>query len=123
MGLPKATGLFKDLFDSMCKSNKKKSNTKDYGSAANMTEEEKKISFMNRFFVFQKKRNVETNLVQKNMKEELVDVIVDTNDIEMTKIKDTVIINRDIIPTNNPTINPAVIRVKRRHNKNTDKIV
>jgi mRNA capping enzyme len=76
MGLPKATGLFKDLFDSMCKSNKKKSNIKDYGSAANMTEEEKKISFMNRFFVFQKKRNVEANLVQKNMEEELVDVFI-----------------------------------------------
>jgi hypothetical protein len=119
MGLPKATGLFKDLFDSMCKSNKKKSNIKDYGSAANMTEEEKKISFMNRFFVFQKKRNVEANLVQKNMEEELVDVIVDTNDIEMTKIEDTVVINRAIIPT----VNPAIIRVKRGHKKTNTKIV
>ena len=111
MGLPKATGLFKDLFDSMCKSNKKKSNIKDYGSAANMTDEEKKISFMNRFFVFQKRRNVETNLVQKNMKEELENVTIESDNIQMTKLEDKIVIN------------PAIRMVKKYKKKTETKIV
>ena len=113
MGLPKATGLFKELFDSMCKSNKKKINNKDYGTAANMTEEEKKISFMNRFFVFQKKRVVVTEHIQKSMNEELVDAIVDINDIPMTNIGETVVINSVV---NDPIVlNPAIRRVRKTH--------
>ena len=105
MGLPNATGLFKDLFDTMCKSNKKKINIKDYGSATNMTEEEKKISFMNRYFVFQKKRNItDTNLVQKIMNEEIVNVIVETDNIQMNRLEERIVIN------------PA-IRMLKRHKK------
>ena len=70
-----------------------------------MTEEEKKISFMNRFFVFQKKRNVETNSVQKNMKEELDNVIVESDNIQMTKLEDKIVIN------------PAIIMVKKYKKK------
>ena len=106
MGLPNATGLFKDLFDSMCKSNKKKTNIKDYGSSADMTEEEKKISFMNRFFVFQKRRNIpDTNLVQKIMNEEMDNVIVvETDNIQINRLEEKIVIN------------PAVRMVK-RHKK------
>ena len=125
MGLPKATGLFKELFDSMCKSNKKKINNKEYGSAANMTEEEKKISFMNRFFVFQKKRVVATKEIQTNMKEKYDDAVVDTNDIPMTRLGETVVINstvvNPVVDTVNPIVNgkivlnPAVRRVVKKH--------
>jgi hypothetical protein len=119
MGLPKATGLFKDLFDSMCKSNKKKINNREYGTAANMTEAEKKISFMNRFFVFQKKRVVETKNIQMNMKEQIDDEVVNSNDIPMTNIGETVVINstvvNDTVINGNLVLNPAIRRVVRRH--------
>jgi hypothetical protein len=112
MGLPNATGLFKDLFDSMCKLNKRKTNTKDYGTAIVMTEEEKKISFMNRFFVFQKKRNIlDANLVQKMMNEELDNLIVETDNIKINKLEERIVIN------------PAIRILKRNKRKPEIKIV
>jgi hypothetical protein len=55
MGLPDGTGLFSELFRSMeeeIKINKFKA--KDYGDAPNMSSYEKKISFLNRYFVYKK---------------------------------------------------------------------
>ena len=43
---------------------KNKNREKDYGNAMNMTEYEKKISFLNRYFVYKKIRNVNTEKVQ-----------------------------------------------------------
>ena len=54
-GLPEATGLFSELFMNMLEEIKKNKNReKDYGKAAEMTEIEKKISFLNRYFVYKK---------------------------------------------------------------------
>ena len=47
------------------KRNKKKA--KDYGSAVNMNAFEKKISFLNRYFIFKKKRDVNTQKVQLDL--------------------------------------------------------
>jgi len=55
LGLPEGSGLFSELFAVMqneLKQNKFKKD--DYGSAPNMTPNEKKISFLNRYFVFKK---------------------------------------------------------------------
>lgn len=41
-----------------------KNKAKDYGEAINMSEYEKKISFLNRYFVYKKIRNVNTDKVQ-----------------------------------------------------------
>ena len=60
MNLPAATGMFRELFIDMeneAKSNPKKA--EEYGAALRMTEEEKYISFMNRYFVFRKKYSVD----------------------------------------------------------------
>jgi len=60
MGLPNETGLFSELF--MFMQNEVKRNPKkraDYGTSLQMTAEEKQISFMNRYFVFKKVRNVD----------------------------------------------------------------
>lgn len=48
----KPTGLFKDLFDVMMQEDA------EYKEAKQMTNEEKEISFMNRYFIFKKVKNV-----------------------------------------------------------------
>jgi hypothetical protein len=66
LGLPNSTGLFDELFDSMkTEIEKDKRREADYGTAENMSQEEKQISFMNRYFVFRKMRNVNAEKVGK----------------------------------------------------------
>jgi hypothetical protein len=64
-GLSEGSGLFSELYMNMLEEVKKNKNkAKDYGEAINMTEYEKKISFLNRYFVYKKIRNVNTDKVQ-----------------------------------------------------------
>jgi len=59
MGLPEGSGLFRELFINMLdeiKRNKFKATL--YGEAPNMTTIEKEISFLNRYFVYKKVRDV-----------------------------------------------------------------
>ena len=59
MGLPEGSGLFSELFINMIdeiKRNKFKATL--FGEAPNMTKIEKKISFLNRYFVYKKIREV-----------------------------------------------------------------
>ena len=70
LGLPESTGLFSELFGIMeqeIKSNKGKS--KEYGDAINMTAFDKKISFLNRYFVYKKMREVNISKIQLEMSE------------------------------------------------------
>jgi hypothetical protein len=60
MNLPDGTGLFTEMFAQMqmeLKQNPRRS--QEYGMAAHMSPEEKRISFMNRYFVFKKVRSVD----------------------------------------------------------------
>jgi hypothetical protein len=60
MNLPDGSGLFSDLFAQMqqeVKHNSKRN--QDYGAALYMSPEEKRISYMNRYFVFKKVRSVD----------------------------------------------------------------
>jgi len=60
MNLPDSTGLFSELFSSMELEIKQNPRRKvDYGTAIYMTPEEKQISFMNRYFIFKKVRNID----------------------------------------------------------------
>jgi hypothetical protein len=62
IGLPSGSGLFSELFINMLdelKRNKFKATL--FGEAANMTKIEKKISFLNRYFVYKKVREVNIN--------------------------------------------------------------
>ena len=57
MGLPNGSGLFDELFQMMENEiDQNYRNKKEYDSAHLMTLEEKRISFMNRYFVFKKTR-------------------------------------------------------------------
>jgi hypothetical protein len=66
MGLPAGSGLFDQLFDNMNTDVVRDQRlASDYGTAADMTPEEKRISFMNRYFVFKKMRSVNAEKVGK----------------------------------------------------------
>lgn len=74
LGLPEGSGLFSELFLNMLDEiSKNKYKANDYGDAPNMTASEKKISFLNRYFVFKKFRNVDTQKVELDLSDYDVD--------------------------------------------------
>ena len=84
INLPKATGLFSELFTLMESELKMQPKKKaDYKKSMYMSEEEKKISFMNRYFVFKKVRNVDVKKMgeiikkQTKIEEELGESVVE----------------------------------------------
>ena len=99
-GLPEGTGLFNELFLYMLDEiSKNKFKAKDYGNAPMMTYIEKKISFLNRYFVYKKVRVVNTEAIELELSEynessilrDKTDKIYETelqNEIEITQEKD-----------------------------------
>jgi hypothetical protein len=76
IGLPEGSGLFIEMYNKMMDEIKKYPKTeKEYGMASSMMDYEKRISFLNRFFVFQKiaTRNVEklTKSILENISDEI----------------------------------------------------
>jgi hypothetical protein len=70
MGLPSGSALFSELFINMLdeiKRNKFKADM--FGQAPNMTTAEKKISFLNRYFVYKKIREVNIDKLQLDLGE------------------------------------------------------
>ena len=72
MGMPNNTGLFDELYESMENEiRRNRMHESDYGLAPNMSYSEKRISFMNRYFIFQKVRNVNTEKMDKYMDKDM----------------------------------------------------
>jgi len=70
LGLPEGSGLFSELFNNMLEEIKKnKYKEKEFENAANMSAFEKKISFLNRYFVYKKIREVNTEKVELELGE------------------------------------------------------
>jgi hypothetical protein len=66
MGLPAGTGLFHEMFEHMMSEIKRKPHiSSEYGTAVNMSTDEKRISFLNRYFVFRKTTRVNAEKVFK----------------------------------------------------------
>jgi hypothetical protein len=61
LGLPEGTGLFSELYSQMLQEPER--NKCNYGKAFEMTEYEKRVSFLNRYFVYKKIRNVNASKV------------------------------------------------------------
>ena len=82
MGLPNGSGLFDELFQLMkTEIEENYRNKKEYDSAHQMTIEEKRISFMNRYFVFRKTHNVNAEKVYKLLvNRDKVDMFEDMNE-------------------------------------------
>jgi len=69
LGLPSGNGLFSELYMIMLEEMKKNRYSgmgSEYGEANNMSSYEKKISFLNRYFVYKKIRHINTNKVVIN---------------------------------------------------------
>lgn len=65
LGLPEGSGLFSELYANMLEEIKRnKYKASEYNKASNMNEYEKKISFLNRYFVYKKIRNVNAAKVE-----------------------------------------------------------
>ena len=70
LGLPEGSGLFSELFMNMLEEIKiNKFKEKDYKNAANMKSYEKKISFLNRYFVYKKIMEVNAEKVELELSE------------------------------------------------------
>ena len=70
MGLPEGSGLFSELFlHMMDEITKNKFKAKEYDQAPYMSASEKKISFLNRYFVYKKIRTVNTENVELELGE------------------------------------------------------
>lgn len=70
MGLPSGSALFSELFINMLDEIKKnKFKATMFGEAPNMTSSEKKISFLNRYFVYKKVREVNIDKLQLELGE------------------------------------------------------
>jgi len=70
MGLPEGSGLFSELFLNMLDEiSKNKFKAKDYEQSPYMTAPEKKISFLNRYFIYKKVRVVNTENVELELGE------------------------------------------------------
>jgi len=90
-GLPNGTGLFEELFESMVSEiNRDKRKAADYGQAREMSTEEKRISYMNRYFVFRKTRNVNAEKVAKILMDRGTIERDDENNEEPVKEKETI---------------------------------
>ena len=61
-------GYINDMFSIMETQNKSKKTNTHIGEALNMTSEEKKISFYNRYFIFKKERDVGNVTIAKTKK-------------------------------------------------------
>jgi hypothetical protein len=70
LGLPEGSGLFSELFlNMMDEIAKNKYRAKEYGNAMNMTKNEQKISFLNRYFVYKKYTEVNVQKVVLELSE------------------------------------------------------
>ena len=68
IGFKSSSGNFKDLFNNMINKIKKEPELKNnFGEAMNMNNFEKQISFLNRYFIYKKIRNVDTKIVFQNL--------------------------------------------------------
>lgn len=71
LGFKSSSGMFEELYDILRNEIKRTRNdpeaSKQYGMAINMTDGEKKISFLNRWMIFKKVRDVDTASVARNL--------------------------------------------------------
>ena len=84
LGVPDGSGLFSELFlNMMDEISKNKFKAKDYDKAPYMTAPEKKISFLNRYFIYKKIRTVNTENVELELGEYQQSTVI--KNIEDTK--------------------------------------
>lgn len=88
MGFPNSTGLFQEMFLQL-EDEIKRGEKNEYGLAFRMSEEEKKISFLNRYFIFKKMREVNTEKVYtaSTSYQKSIDKLAETYDEDYDAVK------------------------------------
>jgi hypothetical protein len=103
IGLPNGSGLFSELFAYMEEEVRQSRNAKsEYRQAFEMTDDEKWISFMNRYFVFRKVHHVDADKIykqfvsrqmladkEKEVSENVIQLVAQVEDPKDTEKKDT----------------------------------
>jgi hypothetical protein len=98
MGLPDGSGLFSELFLYMMDEiAKNKFKAKDYEKASSMSGYEKKISFLNRYFVYKKIRTVNVDDVELELGE-YADTAASRNAVETTHAQEVAVEEIDDAP-------------------------
>ena len=104
IGLPEGSGLFGELFNRMLDEIKhNRQQHLRYGSAAEMNALERKISFLNRYFVYKKISNVNADKVAANLVEEAVEEGVNIKPVN----KPGAALNKSVKKTKKLVIVPA----------------
>ena len=118
-GLPNGSGLFNELYVSMMNEISNRNNT-EFRDAPKMKEYEKKISFLNRYFVFQKTDNVDAKQISDAFiyKSDKLEEILSPNikELEETEkamfdMEQKIISDKERLeemPTIKPVIEPAI---------------
>lgn len=91
LGFQEGSGMFSELYSEMeneCKKNPYKK--KDYGEAYTMNANEKKISFLNRYFIYKKIRNINSEKVQIDI-EDYDSNVSNVSILETKETKETVV--------------------------------
>ena len=98
LNLPASTGLFSDLFNRMTEEIKRNPRAAaEFGEAATMTAAERRVSFLNRYFVYKKVRNVDAdtvslNLLRKTTDQDL-DIVDEAKQVQELVVKTTAVEN------------------------------
>jgi hypothetical protein len=124
LGFPEGSGLFGELFQHMLEEVKRnKYKEKDYGTASRMNAYEKKISFLNRYFIYKKVRNVnaakviiddeDVVQVKKPKKAVPVKVLEKEEKPKVRKLKTKLVLNEDVVAAEpeNPEPKPTKEKV------------
>jgi len=109
MGLPSGSALFSSLFINMLdeiKQNKFKADM--FGKAPNMTTQEKKMSFLNRYFVYKKVREVNIDKLQLELSEYEEAIVLRENE----ETKKAVVITREEDQIKRPKIRKLNQKIK-----------
>lgn len=67
LGLPSSRGSFRELFTTLTESKQNPKMKSEYGKSCEMTVDEKKISFLNNYFVYKKVHNVDAKSISESM--------------------------------------------------------
>jgi hypothetical protein len=132
--MPSSSGLFSELFTKMKDEiSRNPINSKFYKDAMKMTAGERKISFLNRYFIYKKVRNVDAEKLVKNFISQSVNVELDKEDALQIE-KETILsaLPKDVektlpIPRQPPTAistpTSTAITMKKRPVKHKEKLV
>jgi hypothetical protein len=126
LGLPKGTGMFSELFRSMdYEIDRDRDKLDMYGEAPYMSDKEKTISFLNRYSVYKKMRNVDAEQVMKislGLESEQSSIALEAQQEEIENPREPVVVIAPVISTPEPVVQVEPLQkiVKKRAVKKKD---